>query len=112
MICIYSPGFSIFVSLYFDINDIISKMYSAIQIFKFLFGNLWIEHILYLILIMKEKVGVTMEEIIDYCADNDWDGEMSLDIIIRDVDFRGERVRTSILEALREEDCGCEMCKR
>jgi len=87
-------------------------MYSAIEMFKFLFANLWIEHILYLIL-EEEEVGITVEEINDYCVDNDWDGEMSLDIIIGDDDdFRGERIRNSILKSLREEDCGCGMCGR
>jgi len=32
-------------------------MYSAIEMFKFLFANLWIEHILYLIL-EEEEVGL------------------------------------------------------
>jgi len=116
MICIYLPAFSIFVSLHFnisDFNDFNIKMYSAIEMFKFLFTNLWIEHILYLIIIKEEEVGVTVEELNDYCIDNDWDGEMSLDIIIRDdADFRSERVKYSILESLREEDCGCGMCRR
>jgi len=88
-------------------------MYSIIEIFQFLFGNLWIEHILYLILIKEEDVGVTIEEINDYCMEKDWDAEMSLDIIIEDdVNFNNERVKNTILEALREEDCGCEVCRR
>ena len=88
-------------------------MNSIIEMLKSLFINMWVEHILYFILIKKKEVGMTIREIGDYCIREDWDGELSLDIILQDDDdYYSESVKERLMEALKEGDCSCGICRR
>jgi len=81
-------------------------MWAAVEVFKTFFGNLWVEHLLYLCS-MDDKTIITLKKFKKFCSSHDWDTELYLDQILKDDDYK-----KNVEDMLIKSRCGCDICSK